>query len=287
MKKLIYLLVVIALLGIAYRSFAIIPSSAPQVVGYTDADIDTLLDTKANTSIVGTSLNADDLELNGAVLQTAAEIPHTDTAQTWTGLQTLALQRLTAKTAEPTDEAVMDIIRADNDTWDPSDVPGTDDYFVVCTAAGSPGTYRAFLRADGTVLLSSIELPSYTHWATADAKYNDTSTPHVLTVEECKGGTITNCGASEDRVYTCPAIEFGMNFMVQTCITAVSRQMDLEPDSGETFNYNGTQMAQDEHIINAADTKGDVMSCWSVESGDGTYELFCKSDNTNWAEATP
>jgi len=190
---------------------------------------------------------------------------------------------LTLLTAEPT-EVVGEIYLADNDTWDPANVAGTDDYYVICTAAGSPGTFKAFLKVDGTVLLSSIELPSYTHWATGDAVYNDTSTPHVLTAEECKNGIITNANASEDKVYTCPAIGFGFNFMV---MVIAGYQMDLEPHSGETFNYNGTQMAQNEHIENSSDTEGDVMSCWSVESGDGTYELYCKSDNANWDEATP
>ena len=64
-------------------------------------------------------------------------------------------------------------------------------------------------------------------------------------------------------------------------------QMDIEPDGTETLWLNGTQMAAGEHIINAADSKGDIMACWSVESGDGTYEIFCKSDNANFAEATP
>uniref|UniRef100_A0A6M3J1J5 Uncharacterized protein n=1 Tax=viral metagenome TaxID=1070528 RepID=A0A6M3J1J5_9ZZZZ len=47
---------------------------------YVDAtsSIQTQLDARALESVVGTSLNADDLELNGAVLQTAAEIPHVD-----------------------------------------------------------------------------------------------------------------------------------------------------------------------------------------------------------------
>jgi len=33
--------------------------------------------------------------------------------------------------------------------------------------------------------------------------------------------------------------------------------------------------------------KWQIMSFWSVETGDGTYEIFFKSDNPNWDEATP
>jgi hypothetical protein len=54
--------------------------------GVTSA-IQTQLDARALESVVGTSLNADDLELDGAVLQTAAEIPHIDAAQNWSADQ--------------------------------------------------------------------------------------------------------------------------------------------------------------------------------------------------------
>jgi len=48
----------------------------------TEAELLALFAAKADESIVGTSLNADDLELDGTILQTAAEIPHTDVAET-------------------------------------------------------------------------------------------------------------------------------------------------------------------------------------------------------------
>ena len=173
----------------------------------------------------------------------------------------------------------------------------TGGYRIVATSTTSSGDfdnftlnelpYIAIVDESGRIFASSIELPCYSHWATGDATYNDTTTPHVLTSEEMKGGLVANCGATEDRVYTCGPAEFGINFVVSTCVTAVSRQMDLEPHSGEAFIFNENQMAVDEHIQNAADTKGQTMSCWSMETGDGTYEIFCKSDNANWVEATP
>ncbi|MCK4554948.1 hypothetical protein KAU19_08425 [Candidatus Parcubacteria bacterium] len=234
-------------------------------------------------SVFGDAIEADDLELSGTTLQLATEIPHTDVAETLTADWSLKSLKLTLLTSEPS-EVAGQWYYADNDTWDPCNIAGTDNYYVICKTVGSPGTFIAIVDENGKFFISSIELPSFTHWATGDATYNDTSTPHVLTSEECKNGIITNCGATEDRVYTCPAAEFGMNFMV---MVIEAFQMDLEPDGSETLWLNGTQMAAGEHIQNAADTKGDVMSCWSIESGDGTYEIFCKSDNVNWAQATP
>lgn len=132
--------------------------------------------------------------------------------------------------------------------------------------------------------MATEDMPHRAHYATADYKYSDTTTPHVLTIEEVRGSLLTNAGATEDRVYTCPAAGPGFNFMV---MVVAGYQMDIEPNGAETLWLNGTQMAAGEHIINEADTKGDIMSCWSAETGDGTYEIFCKSDNANWAEATP
>jgi len=111
----------------------------------------------AKESIVGTSLNADDLELDGAVLQTAAEIPHTDVAETVSAAWALRFSRLTAQIEEPTDEAVFDIIRADGGTWDPCGLGSANDYLVLCTAAGAPGTYVALLDIAGDFKFSTIQ----------------------------------------------------------------------------------------------------------------------------------
>jgi hypothetical protein len=47
------------------------------------------LDARALESVVGTSLEADDLTNNSGVLELVAEIPHTDAAQSWTADQTV------------------------------------------------------------------------------------------------------------------------------------------------------------------------------------------------------
>jgi len=53
-------------------------------------------------------------------------------------------------TGEPTTEAIGDLFIADNDTWDPATYtsvsPGAaNDYLVICTATGSPGTYEILM----------------------------------------------------------------------------------------------------------------------------------------------
>lgn len=193
---------------------------------------------------------------------------------------TLDLLQLSILTSTPSSPAAGRIYFVDNDTWDPCDIAGADNYYCIYDGAD----YIAIMDEDGTFFISSVELPSFSHFATGDAIYGDNSTPHVLTLEEMKGSVITNAGASQDKVYTCQPAGFGINF---TVMVIAAYQMDLEPDGTETLWLNGAQMAAGEHIQNTADTKSDIMSCWSIESGDGTYEIFCKSDNANWVQATP
>jgi len=49
------------------------------------SDLQAQLDARALESVVGTSLEADDLELSGSTLRTAAEIPHVDVAEALSG----------------------------------------------------------------------------------------------------------------------------------------------------------------------------------------------------------
>lgn len=255
------------------------------------SDVQTMLGSANNTVIrsnIGTEIGVDaqayestltdiaDGTINENLVNEAHPWADNETSNTLT----LDLLQLSILTSAPSSPAAGRIYFVDNDTYDPCDVVGTDNYYCIYDGAA----YIAIMDEDGTFFISSIELPSFSHFATGDAAYSDNATPHVLTLEEMKGSIITNAGASQDKVYTCQAAAFGVNFMMMV-ITAY--QVDLEPASGETLWLNGTQMAADEHIQNTADTKGDIMSCWSVESGDGTYEIFCKSDNANWVEATP
>lgn len=176
------------------------------------------------------------------------------------------------------------LIRPGNQDYTCSDTQPTVIIFYYLDAAWHTDSLAPGVTSPTTFAIKSISISTYAHFSGADAAYNDTSTPHDLISAETHGGIITNCGATEDRVYTLHAYDFGMNFSVMVC---AAYQMDLEPPSGGLINLNGTDASADEHIINAADTEGDLMSCWSVEVSDGTYKLYCKSDNSNWAEASP
>jgi len=153
------------------------------------------------------------------------------------------------------------------------------DGIAVCGDGGAKG-----VKACAELTVNSVTLPSHAHFANADAPYNDTTTPHVLLATEIQNDILTNYGATEDRVYTAPAIPFGVNFMMTV---GAAFQISLCPDGTEAFWLNGIEMAAGECIVNAGDTEGEVMSCWSVESADAVYELHCKSSYSNFAEATP
>lgn len=259
---------------------------AIDVLAMLGSDNDTALRAEIGLAI-GTDVQAYEATLtdiaDGTIAENLINEAHPWADNETANVLTLDWLQLSVLTSAPSSPVVNRLYIADNDTWDPCDIVSTTDYYCICTNATAP-EYSAILKGDGSIPITSIELPSFTHFATGDATYTDTTTPHVLTSEETKNSIITNAGAAQDRVYTCPAAEFGMNFMV---MVIAAYQMDVEPNGTETLWLNGTQMAAGEHIINAADTKGGVMSCWSVESGDGTYEIFCKSDNSNFAQATP
>jgi len=120
---------------------------------YSVSAMDTLLDARALESVVGTSLNANDLVNTAGVLETVSTIPHTNVAETVTAAWAFPTWNLTALTAEPT-EVVGQIYRADNDTWDPCGIDGTDDYFVICTAAD---TYIALWDIAGNFYFNTIQ----------------------------------------------------------------------------------------------------------------------------------
>jgi hypothetical protein len=211
-------------------------------------------------------------------------------------------------TGKPSGAEIDQVYGADGVTWNPASTGLTQNHYVkyveppaaecidadnphdCCTAPATGATceetWLLTEGPDGVTYVSSIELPSYAHWATAAMPYNDTSTPHVL-VSESFGGNITNCGATGNTVYQLQDTEHGMNFAITTCSTTADRDMTLTPFSGEALTLNGTLMDVDESIVNTAETKADVMTCFSMEDGDGTFSLFCNSANANWVQATP
>jgi hypothetical protein len=66
--------------------------------------------------------------------------------------------KLKKTTAEPTDEAVFNIYRA-SDPWDPGGLGlgDTNDYLVMCTATGDPGTYVNLLDDTGKWYVNTIQ----------------------------------------------------------------------------------------------------------------------------------
>ena len=80
------------------------------------------------------------------------------------------MQRLETVNGEPSGEAVGDVIRAGGYTagWDPLDLHTLltydGDYFVICTAAGSPGTYRGLYYITGSevYMLEDTSIPPIT-----------------------------------------------------------------------------------------------------------------------------
>jgi hypothetical protein len=192
-------------------------------------------------------------------------------------LASLNLEKLTAAPGTP---VAGEIYYADHSTWDPAGLPGSVAYY--CIYDGSD--YIALWDEDGDMYISSIQKPAYALFSGADAAYNDTTTPHVLIEAELRGTVITNCGATETRVFTLPTYAFGWDFKVFSCN---AQQMDLEPPSGETLYLNSTEAAVDEHL-ECSGQIGVFLHCYSLETADGTYDVLCDTDYTAiWAEATP
>lgn len=230
----------------------------------------------AKESVVGTSLNADDLELNGAVLQTAAEIPHTDVDETITGNWVLKLLRLSPTTSEPDDEAVFDFIRADNDTWNPLSVGGTVDYLMICTAAGSPGTYVGLIDETGKWLISSIGTPTL-----EGDEMDDTSSPHTVIEAELKNKKWSNAGAGAAKTYTMLEHTTQDDWFL-TILCEDVQNIIIDPHANDTYTLNGTAAAQDENIVNEACTAGESIVLYSTEVG-----VYLESKYEDWKEDTP
>lgn len=199
----------------------------------------------------------------------------------------LANLTLTSRTSAPSAPSENVVYLADCSTWNPAGISCSEPYLTTyCSdcGAGSTAKWHAVLEFPNSMVAESVETPSFAHFTNADALYSDNTSPHVLIDSETKNTILTNCGATGDKVYTMPAYSHGMYFEMAVC---AAYQMDLEPPSGGRIWLNGTQAAVDEHIINAGDTKPESMACRSMETSNDTYELFCESKYTNWAEATP
>jgi len=211
----------------------------------------------------------------------------TDGAAGTTGHMTIAtllavpkdIIKLNALTSAPTAPANGYIYRADNSTWDPAAVDGTEDYFVVYSSTES--AYYAFFTVKGEILISSIEILEY-----IPAAIEDQSGDRTLLTSEIKGSLLTNYDAGAALVYLFPAPEHGINFMY--CMIE-DEQVNFTPYSSLAFYLNGTAMTADEDITNSGDASsiGECITCWSMQTGVSTWAIFCVSEDADWAQETP
>ena len=237
----------------------------------TEAELLALFAAKCDESVFGDAKEANHFKLVGTTFTLTDEVALHDEANTWTEVQALKLSRLTAQTSEPTDEAVFDIIRADCDTWDPLSVGGTTDYFVICTAAGSPGTYSGFIKADGKLMVSSITTPTL-----LAAELNDTSDPHTLIQREMEGKIISNASAAMHLDVLAEAEGWSVIFHV-----GAANNFVVHPNDSADWYLNGTVLAADRTISNTAPTIGEDLACYSTGG-----KVFCKSTFADWVSAS-
>ena len=225
------------------------------------------------------------LEIGVDVQAYDVDTAKTDVAQTYTALPTFPSLSLTELTSAPTPVG-GDWYHPDYTNFNPSGSGVGIGYYTIYRLSDT--TYVQNFDNNGNLHLAGIPSPAYAHITGADYPYFDTETPHVLTYTETHGGTITNTGATQDRVYTVStAYDAEMAFVV---MVRAAYQMDIEPYSGGKIWLcvadTCTEGGADVHIRNTDDTPGDSIACKGIELTDGVYELWCKTGNSGW-ELTP
>jgi hypothetical protein len=252
--------------GDSYSNFS--TSADDDTVDELMAAIDTALGIRCLESVFGDALEADDLELSGTTLQLAAEIPHTDAEQTWTANQTLAAEKYTILTSVPGSPVTGVRYCFDNDTANPCDIDGDDDYCAYYDGAD----WVADEKTDGTKFFSSIPTPTL-----IASELNDTSDPHTLIVEELKGMILSNSASTGADQWEFPAVTEGWNFIF---IIEAAQNVALHPIDSSKWYLNGTVLAADRSIVNTAPTIGESIACFST----GTY-VYCESKYSDFVSA--
>ena len=111
------------------------------------------------------------------------------------------------------------------------------------------------------------------------SELNDTSDPHLLTVDEIKGSIITNSESVGADEWDFPARTEGWNFIY---VIEAAQNVTLDPNGTEQWYLNGTQLAAGEAIVNAAPAVGASLTCFSTETA-----VYCESKYAAFAEETP
>ncbi len=118
----------------------------------------------------------------------------------------------------------------------------------------------------------------------AVATLSDSTTPSVLTTAETTNTCVSNYkGSGADHVFTMPAAHAAGNIIFSI---GDEFQVDIEPDTGDLFYLNGSEMAANEHIQNTADTLGERIVGYCVNINATLRWMFYSSDGA-WVEETP
>ena len=186
-----------------------------------------------------------------------------------TTLPALGLELLTAAPASP---VAGQVYYADNDTWDPSTIAGTNNYYCIYDGA----SYIAMWDEDGTFFFSSIAVPTL-----EGDELNDASSPHTLIEAELKNTKLSNAGAGAPKTYTMPehTTQDTWNLII---LCEDAQNIIIDPHANDTYTLNGTAAAQDENIVNEACTAGESIAIYSTEVG-----VYLESKYPDWEEDTP
>lgn len=124
------------------------------------------------------------------------------------------------------------------------------------------------------MFVKAIGLPTY-----YASELNDTSDPHLLTVEELMNSNISNGESIGADEWDFPARTEGWNFCF---IIEVAQNVTLKPNGTEQWYFNGVQMSAGESIVNNSPTIGEKICCTSTEQ-----IVEWNSKYTDWAQETP
>ena len=270
MRKFLLILILLALPTLAFAG-----DCSPS--DYTCAQIETLLDT-VNSGVQPLEATLTDIA-DGTIAENLVNTTNPWADNEVANKQTLDLLRLPLTTSEPGDEAVGDLVKADISAWNPAglDTTGDIDYYAICTATGSPGTWKALFNVAASWKLAGIPTP------TLDTdELDDDATPSVLLTSELQNTKLSNASSGEDWVYTLPEHAAADDDWYFQVVIEAAFQITLAVHANDTVYLNGTALAQGEDIINDDDTIGESMICYSTE-----VRIYCESKYANFTEASP
>ena len=220
-------------------------------------------DSITTTAGFGASINADDLENDGGVLKTAAEIPHIDVAHTWPADQIFSAVGWTPLTSAtfPGSPVVNKWYLVDGTTSDPSVLEIGIPYWCIWNGSNC----IAMMSNIGTLNVSAIATPTL-----LAAELDDAENPHTLIAGELMNKIISN--VSGVMHLDAPAESEGWNVIFHCGGTD---NYVIDPTDSADWYLNGTSIGATSSISNTACTIGEDMTCYST----GT-KVFCKTTDS-------